>query len=238
MKRSCRSTGPCARFSTASGCQVSPIEISQEGHERDTLGGGQLGQTHIGVDLHVAQAVHEREPLRANMRELRSMLLERFVAVGIAVGVKPHPHLAADGFSRSRQRQGGGRRRLFRRGARGDELLPKRDVRGELPRRVLILQRLQLALQLPQGERHSQLRRHEERLDEKDRGNEGSDAREKQCEPQTRPTSSGRVRKNKCSALLAENRCPSSPKGANSLAASAGNAENSIGLFSGRPLGD
>jgi hypothetical protein len=43
--------------------------------------------------------------------------------------------------------------------------------------RILLLQRSQLAFQLPQGKRHVHFRRDEKRLDEYDRRQENHDAR-------------------------------------------------------------
>src|SRR5215813_5151726 len=128
------------------------------------------------------------------------MLLKRLITVGIAIGIKRHPHFIAGWLPRCCGRRW---RRLFmRRSPRSDELLPRRDVRRELACGILFLKRLQLSFQLPQREGQAQLRRNEKRLDKKDGGNENSDAAKKEHEAKARPTAARRIGKNKRGAFV------------------------------------
>ena len=126
MNWSCRSAGPCARFSTASGCHVSPDEIRQERHQRETFARGEFRESIVGVDLQIAETIDDRHPFRTDMSELRGVLLERRVTVGIAVGVKGEPHFVVGKFlvrMRRRRRLGD---RFLRRMSRQSEFFPER----------------------------------------------------------------------------------------------------------------
>ncbi len=177
--------------------------VGQERHQRQPLGGGELGDANVGIDLQIPQPVGEREPFRADMSQFAGMLLERSVTIGIAIRIKAEPHFATGKFPRRGRRRRPERRRLFAgRGASSDKFLPERNVRRKLPSGILLLQRLQLSFQLAQSERDPQLRRHEKRLDKKDRGEKGDNAAKKKCQAQAWPSPPGRVGENKGSPLL------------------------------------
>ena len=177
--------------------------VGQERHQRQPLGGGELGDANVGIDLQIPQPVGEREPFRADMSQFAGMPLERSVTIGIAIRIKAEPHFATGKFPRRGRRRRPERRRLFAgRGASSDKFLPERNVRRKLPSGILLLQRLQLSFQQAQSERDPQLRRHEKRLDKKYRGEKGDNAAKKKCQAQTWPSPPGRVGENKGSPLL------------------------------------
>ena len=187
MNWSCRSAGPCARFSIASGCHLSPDEICQERHQADTFARREFWQSVVGIDLQVAETIDNGHPFRTDMRDLRGVLLERRVAVGIAIGVKSEAHFVVGKFlARMRRRRRLGDR-FLRRMSRQSEFFPKRFLRRHLSGRVFFLQRFELALQLPQRKRQLQLRRDKQRLHEKDGRDENHNRGDEQSEAQPRP---------------------------------------------------
>ena len=98
------------------------------------------------------------------MGELRGVLLERRVTVGIAVGVKSEPHFVIGKFLVRMRR----RRRLgdwfLRRMRAGPNFSQSGLLRRRLSGRIFFLQRFELTLQLSQRKRQLQLRRDEKRL--------------------------------------------------------------------------
>ena len=99
------------------------------------------------------------------MRDLNGVLLERGVAVRIAIRIKRQSHFITRGFlTRFRRRNRGRSAKFFRCLPRRAELLPKQRVWGDLTCWILLLQGFQLPLQLAQGKRHAHLRGNEERL--------------------------------------------------------------------------
>ena len=75
-----------------------PTRFVSSGIERETFARREFRQATVGVDLQIAEAIDDRHPFRTNMGELRGVLLERRVAVGIAVGVESQPHFVVRRF--------------------------------------------------------------------------------------------------------------------------------------------
>ena len=69
-------------------------EVSQQRHQGNPFACGEFRQARIRVDLQLTHAIDHRHPFRANMSDLRCMLLERRVTVRIAVGVKCESYFA------------------------------------------------------------------------------------------------------------------------------------------------
>ncbi len=120
-----------------------PDLVSQERHQRQSLGRGELWDANIGIDLQIPQPVDEREPLRADVSQFVGMPLKRSVTIRIAICIKAKPHFAGGKFPRPGHRRHPGRRRLFAgRSASRDKFLPERNVGRKLTGGILLLQRL------------------------------------------------------------------------------------------------
>ena len=74
-------------------------EIRQQRHERDASILRQLRNANIGVDLQVTHSIHHRHPFRTDVGDLARVLLERGIAVGIAVRIKRQPDFIVRRFS-------------------------------------------------------------------------------------------------------------------------------------------
>ena len=70
-----------------------PDQICQQRHQLDSFVRAKFWQPNVGVDLNVAETVHDCDPLRTQMRNQRRVLFQRRVTVGIAIGVKRKTHL-------------------------------------------------------------------------------------------------------------------------------------------------
>src|SRR5205814_5400586 len=112
---------------------------------------------------------------------------------------KREPHFVVRQFlaGMGRRAWSHGGLRLFPGKPRCRKFLPEREVGGLLTCRIDRLERLQLALQLPQRKGQAQLRRDEQSLDEKNRAQKNRDTDQEQRETQAGPAFPGRVRKNK-----------------------------------------
>ena len=81
-------------------------EIGQQRHQCDPFARSKFRQPGIRVDLQFAQAVDHRHPFGANVSDLRRVLLERCVAIGITIGIKREPHfITRRFFSRAQRRR-------------------------------------------------------------------------------------------------------------------------------------
>src|SRR5881396_882293 len=107
------------------------------------------------------------------MRNLSRVLLERRVAVWIAIYIECESHFVIRRFlSGARRRSWRCASKLFRRLASRAKFLPQQRSWRNLARRILPLQRSQLAFQLPQRKRHVHLWYDKKRLNEKHKRNE------------------------------------------------------------------
>ena len=69
-----------------------PDEVRQQRHNRDPFVGSQLRHPDVPIDLQIAHAIDHGHPFRADMCNLRRVLLKGRVAVRIAIGVKCKTH--------------------------------------------------------------------------------------------------------------------------------------------------
>ena len=156
-------------------------QISQQRHECDAFARSELRHPRIRVDLQIPHAINNRHPFRADMGDLRRMLLERRVTVRIAICVKREPYFIVRRFFAGARR---GRRlwaaELFRRLSGLAKFLPEQRTRRKLPRRIFLLQCFQLAFQLPQRKRNSHFRRNKKRLDKEHRPEKKEHSRDEQ----------------------------------------------------------
>ena len=74
-------------------------QIGQERHERDPFVLRQFRNARVRIDLQITHPIHHRHPFRTNVGDLRGVLLERGVAIGIAVGIEGQPHLVVWRFA-------------------------------------------------------------------------------------------------------------------------------------------
>src|SRR6202035_1274510 len=119
-------------------------------------------------------------------------------AVGIAVGVEREPYFVDRRFfSRSRRRRRRGTPEFFRRLPGRTELLPEQRGRRHLSRRILFLQSLELAFQLPQRKWHPHLRRDEKCLDKKHCPEKKQHCAHEQDQAQSWPALTTRIGENK-----------------------------------------
>ena len=131
------------------------------------------------------------------MCNLRRVLLERCKTVWIADGVERKAHFVVRGFllwPRSGHRSCASK--LLGRLSRGGKFLPQQGTRRQLVSRIALLQRFQLAFQLPQGKRHIHFRRDKKRLNEHDRAQEKEYPRDEQGQAKARPALPRRIGEN------------------------------------------
>src|SRR5207247_11212309 len=99
------------------------------------------------------------------MRNLRRVLLERCIAVRIAIRIKCESHFVVRQFSpQSWRRRGRCSCELFCRLSRLAKFLPKQRGRRQLAGGISLLQRFESTFSLPQRKRHVHSRRDENRL--------------------------------------------------------------------------
>src|SRR5207244_9727470 len=117
------------------------------------------------------------------MRNLCGVLLERRIAVRIAIYIKCESHFVIRRFlSRPRRRSWRYAGQLFCRLASRAKFLPQQRSWRNLPRGILPLQRSQLAFQLSQRKRYVHFRCDEKRLNEKHQRNEEQHTADEQNE--------------------------------------------------------
>src|SRR4030095_11594490 len=117
------------------------------------------------------------------MRNLSRVLLERGVAVRIAIYIECESHFAIRRFlSRTRRRSWRCAGKLLCGLASRSKFLPQQRSWRNLARRILPLQRSQLAFQLPQRKRHVHLRYDKKRLNEKHQRHEEQHTADQQNE--------------------------------------------------------
>src|SRR5438093_5125630 len=132
------------------------------------------------------------------MGNLSRVLLERRVAVRIAIHVEREAHFVVRRFfSRARRRRWRCAGQLLSCLPGRAKFLPQQRSRRQLTGRILPLQRAQLTFQLPQRKRHVHFGRDKKRLNEKHQRNEEQHAAGKQNQTQPRPAFTARIGENK-----------------------------------------
>ena len=125
------------------------------------------------------------------------MLLERRITVRIAVGVEGEVHfIARRFFARANWRRWRWPAQFFCRLPGCAEFLPQQRARRHLSRRIFFLQRLELALQLPQREGNLHLRRDKKCLNEQHRPEKKQHSCQQQNQAQPRPAFACRIGEN------------------------------------------
>src|SRR5438552_962737 len=74
-------------------------EIRQQRHERDASILCQLRNANIGVNLQVTYSIYHRHPFRTDVSDLARVLLERGIAIRIAIRIKRQPDFVIRRFS-------------------------------------------------------------------------------------------------------------------------------------------